>query len=502
MQNDDDLRTRFHALAAEEGPDAPAFKRPIVYPQRTWRLGMIAGLAAGAVVMLTIGLVLGTSTGYASAEVILRERGETLAVRPALAVLKNIPPLIFSCGEPPRVAALPPKQQGVPIVDLPAATARSAEPLGGVLGIHVLSNGNVIVDDGGRRQVKLFDSTLSRAEVVRDSTPGTSTSYGPRALPLARYLGDSSLMTDYQGQTIAIIGPTGQVARIMAPLSMDMLIGTKDVDDKGRILFAGFIKEDPMLGLERAKIPDSVLVLRADLDARRIDTLARIKSTGVRKLMGRVGDGPVRVSQEPVALLDDWARLSDGSIAIVRGRDYHVDWIRADGSTHSTPKLPFDWKPLTLEEKQHAIDSVRALVTARPMMLRPAPTSDEPPARPGGRTAGASDPTATIPVPIEYIPPPLEQIFDFHPPLRRGALWPDLDGNLWILPTTSAQSKQGELVYDVVNVKGDFHRVRVPLGRSVVGFGKGGVVFLLSGDKTTGFYLEKTKLPALNKTLR
>lgn len=72
----------------------------------------------------------------------------------------------------------------------------------------------------------------------------------------------------------------------------------------------------------------------------------------------------------------------------------------------------------------------------------------------------------------------------------------DLDGNLWILPTTSAQSQHGELVYDMVSVaRSLFERVRVPAGRSIVGFGKGGVVYLASGDRTNGFYLERTRLP-------
>jgi hypothetical protein len=76
----------------------------------------------------------------------------------------------------------------------------------------------------------------------------------------------------------------------------------------------------------------------------------------------------------------------------------------------------------------------------------------------------------------------------------------DLDGNLWILPTTSAQSKKGELVYDVVNPKsGLIQRVRLPLGRSITGFGTGGVVFLVSGDRTNGFYLERTRVPARGK---
>ena len=44
--------------------------------------------------------------------------------------------------------------------------------------------------------------------------------------------------------------------------------------------------------------------------------------------------------------------------------------------------------------------------------------------------------------------------------------------------------------------KGLFQRVRVPLGRSIAGFGKGGVVYLLNGDRTNGFFLERAKLDA------
>ena len=94
---------------------------------------------------------------------------------------------------------------------------------------------------------------------------------------------------------------------------------------------------------------------------------------------------------------------------------------------------------------------------------------------------------------MEFVP--LSQIPDYYPPIRQTSAMPDLDGNLWILTTTSAQSQRGELVYDVVNPKqGLFRRVRMPLGRSVAGFGKNGVVYLQSGDRTNGFYLERVKL--------
>jgi hypothetical protein len=119
--------------ASLEREVARAFRTELLFDvptdHRTWRIGTVIGLAAGAVATLTIGLVLGTSTGYASAEVILKERGETVSVRPGLAVLKNIPPLIFSCGEPPRVAQLPQRQQGAPAIKLPAASMTSTETI-------------------------------------------------------------------------------------------------------------------------------------------------------------------------------------------------------------------------------------------------------------------------------------------------------------------------------------------------------------------------------------
>ena len=63
--------------------------------------------------------------------------------------------------------------------------------------------------------------------------------------------------------------------------------------------------------------------------------------------------------------------------------------------------------------------------------------------------------------------------------------------------SASAQSIAGELVYDVVNRKGElFQRVRMPVGRSIVGFGKGGVLYLANGNLTNGFVLERVRIVA------
>jgi hypothetical protein len=409
--------------------------------------------------------------------------------------------MVFACGSAPRIAELPRvQQQGIPIVDLPAPTAKSSVSQGGVLGVRQVSNGNVLVNDAGNHQLKLLDSSLKLVSILRDSTSGSPTSYGNQRRPMVPYIGDSVLFADMDAGTILLLNPQGQTARVIAPLNQEMLYGldlssSKGIDSQGRILYQTGIREDPMLGLARAKIPDSALVVRADLETRRIDTLARIKSSGTTKLLGREGSGPLRFFTEPVPLTDDWAELSDGTLGVVRGRDYHVDWIHPDGSVTSTPKLPFDWRRLSDEEKQHIVDSMKTEVASRLGMAmgrqRVGPVPDQQP----GQRQRVTDVVQGAPMPTEYVAPELKDIFGFNPPLRRGSVMSDLDGNLWILPTTSAQSKNGELIYDVVNPKGDFHRVRVPLGRSIVGFARGGVVYMVSGDKTSGFYLERSQLP-------
>ena len=55
--------------------------------------------------------------------------------------------------------------------------------------------------------------------------------------------------------------------------------------------------------------------------------------------------------------VDDWAVLPDGTIAIVR-KDYHVDFVDADGKRTSAPKIPFDWQRLT--------DSAKSRSSTRP----------------------------------------------------------------------------------------------------------------------------------------
>ena len=112
----------------------------------------------------------------------------------------------------------------------------------------------------------------------------------------------------------------------------------------------------------------------------------------------------------------------------------------------------------------------------------------------GGPPGGMGMMAMAMPTMVtEFVP--LKEIADYYPAIRPGAVKADLDGNLWILPTSSAQSKAGELIYDIVNNRGELtQRVRLPLGRSIAGFGHNGVLYLMQRDPTGAWFLERTRI--------
>jgi len=398
-------------------------------------------------------------------------------------------------------------QKAVPIVTLSPATATSVEMLGLILGLREVIGGGVLVNDAGRRQMRLFDATLATSTIVADSAAGAATSYGAFPMPLIAYLGDSSLFPDFQSRALLVYDGAGRIARVMSTPGdgmLESLVGNAAaVDARGRLYFKEVTSIDMRLSNKDpskstiTQPPDSAVIMRADFDTRRIDTLGRVrvpqggKLSAMRTPDGRAG---LLTTINPLQAVDEWALLSDGTIALVRGHDYHVDWIQPDGSTSATTKLPFDWKRLTDDDKQKLVDSARASEAAKAAR---APVS-APPMQAGSGGAGRGTggaPSAAMAIRREVAFAPLNEIADYYPPIRRGAAMADLDGNLWILPTTSAQSLHGELVYDVVRPgEGLVRRVRMPRNSSITAFGRNGTIYLMTGDDGRGFRLERTTI--------
>ena len=109
----------------------------------------------------------------------------------------------------------------------------------------------------------------------------------------------------------------------------------------------------------------------------------------------------------------------------------------------------------------------------------------------GGRVTFSSS-SATVP-PL-FLPVELSEMPDYYPPIRPGSVKADRDGNLWIIPTTSVLAGDG-LVYDVINREGKLvERVRIPAGRTIVAFGRGGLIYLVSQYALGAQRLERARV--------
>ena len=401
-------------------------------------------------------------------------------------------------------------QGTIPIGTLLPVAATTSEPLGLILGIKHLSDGRLLVNDAGGRRLVLFDPTLTRATVVADTTDKAPLNYGPNPTPLIPYLGDSSLFLDRRALAFQLLDGQGRAVRTMAlPKASDTPLiwgGRVLADGAGRLVYRGLPHITPVKDTGQALMvthpADSAPIVRADFDKRSVDTLGIVKLPLLyesRRARRTDGTFATTIALFGLSWIDDWVMTSDGAIAIVRGQDYHIDWVMPDGRRISTPRMQIDWRRIDDAEKRHLADSaaneVQTFFNERRAQQQAAGNA----ADKLRIVARADIATGTMQV-IPYdatITAPLDRIPDYQPPVRAGAVKADRDGNVWILPATSAQATTGALVYDVVNRNGQVtQRVAMPAGRSIVDFGPGGIVYLMFKDGAGAWHLERTKLAA------
>jgi len=413
-------------------------------------------------------------------------------------------------------------QQRPPVRQLGAVTAKATEPLASIVMVRALSDGHVLVNDVLGRRVLLFDGALTTSSLVADSTSATANAYAGRTAGLIAFHGDSSLFVDPQSSSMLVLDPAGKVARVMSvprPRDAAMLAtvqaGVPGFDPAGRLIYREFPNIRPPApgpnGFVMPQLPESTSIIRIDLATRKVDTIGFAKIPKVKINIERT-DNNVRVTTllNPLPVVDDWAVLPDGSVAFVRGSDYHVDWVNADGTKLSSPKIPFDWQRLTDADKAAFIDSVKAararIVAAQPATTGAAATGAAAGgaggapvagrfqiiAGPGGGAGGGGGPgNGTGGANIGFQPTFVEpsELPDYKPPFFSGSTRADLDGNLWIR-TIPTKFIAGGPVYDVINRKGELmDRVQVPANTVISGFGPNGTVYLALTDNKT-VYLE------------
>ena len=389
-------------------------------------------------------------------------------------------------------------QDKIKVREVPAPVAISTDSLGMRVSVRALSDGRVLVNDIQRFRVLLYDKTLKTFTRALDSS-GTSGTLGNSgvSIPSAHLIAmpaDSTMYLDIASRSLLTIDPAGKVAHVTAlprpqdilTLSVGYIYGTPTLDAKGRLVYQGtppnqnkaLIELNQKIMTERsATAPaaiDSAPIVRADFDTRKIDTIATVKIVqqyaGVLATRDERGNLTQRLTVNPTQTADEWGLLPDGTIAILRAHDYHMEWVAPDGTRKTSPKMAFDWKRLTDEGKQHVIDSIKSLLDKQMESMKPQqiPTPDGP----------RQLKTEIVLVSAKELP-------DYEPVIQPGAMKIDLEGNIWIVPRTAIPSANGGLRYDVVNREGVIvERVIVPKGRAIAAFEPGGWAILTNTQGT------------------
>jgi hypothetical protein len=189
--------------------------------------------------------------------------------------------------------------------------------------------------------------------------------------------------------------------------------------------------------------------------------------------------------------------MTDGAVAVLRGREYRIDFFDPEGARTAGSRLQYPWKQLDDAEKTHIVDSINTQRRKQfDEMIDDMRKQAENPNQkigPGGekiiivdgmpiRTYGGERmPMPTPPASVQATDVP-----DYLPATERGVAnyRADADNRLWIRPKPAAGAPRGGgPVYEIVDRTGTLiDRVQLPAGRTLAGFGPGGVVYLTTRD--------------------
>jgi hypothetical protein len=410
-----------------------------------------------------------------------------------------------------------------------------------------------------------MDSTLKTISVVLDSLTEVVNAYGIRAGTLIPYRGDSTLWIDPASFAMLVLDPDAHIARVRSVprvrdvtwISNPNVFGWSGVDARNRLVYripaeAGPPAVAPPKGVPWfPQDPDSAFVVSIDFDTRGLDTLGSVRTPKQPFIVKRAVTGGFNFVglANPMPVADDWAVMSDGTVAFVRWRDYRIEYRATDGTITSSPKLPYPWQHLDDEDKQHLTDSIGALqrksamtsyvtsvirwvnlyrqsypkdfkipqgyvptnglprdwklpqgATFPPNYIYGCAAGEEPAMLAATQTPTCIPQPVTIPGNTPVMPTmretsvmPWQDLPDYRPPFGQGAVRADADDNLWIR-TGTRSDRNAPIVYDVVNRKGElFDRLQLPPAYTLVGFGPGRVVYLSMRDPA-GIHLARVRL--------
>ena len=383
------------------------------------------------------------------------------------------------------LATLPIAAQA-PLKTLAKPDAEYAEPFTQINGVRELRDGRVIVSDVREKTVQLVDLKAGSATKIGREGSGP----GEFAMPLALLAvpGDTSLLYDPLNRRYLVIGPDGKAGKFAqyeaegggaGPIRISRVRFT---DSRGRLYAAGSGFSFGASGAPASA--DSAPILRLDRATMKTDTVAYIKIPPVSVTTSGNGSGQnvaVRAGGgNPFAATDDWAVTPDGRVAVIRTKDYHVDWYAPNGQKTAGPAIAYEKLRVTDDDKkayrERRANGGGVAITFGQRI------------GPGGTSQGAT----VAPPPNVQLPEPTDWP-DVKPAFTGNAAFAAPNGQVWVLRTRAAKDKIP--TFDVIDQTGRVvSRVALPADTRLIGFGNG-TVYVARSDEDDLQYLQRYRMP-------
>jgi hypothetical protein len=365
--------------------------------------------------------------------------------------------------------------QKVPEIRLAKPDARFPKEFSSITGLRELPDGRVLITDGIDETLLRLDLRAGKADTIGRSGQGPGEYKTPDLL--FAWPGGGTLLVDLGNARLSFFDPglkyveSSPIARGEPGRGMTMVV-PQGVDDQGRIYFQGIMRGP---GEGRA---DSGVVLRYDRRKNVIDTVAKVKLGEVKVTSsGSANNRSMSMRPVPLSPDDQWGVAGDGRLAIARMADYHLEWLVPGGRRVPGPATP--WKPVPIREadkKEWVGDMANGLSI---MMSNDNGRMSVRMGR-GGPVGRDKDEEARI-AQLEW---PAGK-----PAFRSVRVAPN--GDAWVERYVAAGTPRE---FDIFRSDGILIRkVILPVGRRLVGFGKG-VVYLRETTEDELQYLEQYRL--------
>ncbi len=348
-----------------------------------------------------------------------------------------------------------------------------AEPFSLIAGVRELADGRLILSDALEETLYVLDARLEGAERISRNGQGPDEYRQPDGL--FAWPGDSTLMVDLGNGRLTLIGSDYGFGRTI-PVVQQKAMGLQIILPQG-VDASGFLYYQPR---GDGMIRDSADVVRWSPGAGgEPEPVTRIKLTDVTE---RTSGGANEMRQEvmpvPLSPEDGWAVGANGDVAVVRVGDYHVEWVRADGTIVSGPPVPYESVPVKTADKEAWAEDMAA--TGLMMMV----TNDNGQMNARMRRGGGRG----VPSLDRFQWP------EVKPPFVPGSVRVDSQGYAWVERYVAAGERP---VLDVFDGEGrHVGAVTIPAGCSLTGFGDG-TIYLTRGDDLGFQWLERYDRPSI-----